>query len=182
MQLGEAATPAAEGEQAQRQAEDEGQFQAVPAVDVDDVLGDGFAHLLVDDVDVLHAEPEVPAALAQVEEELEQVGAAALVPVAGVEPDAGFIQEDPAEHLFVVAVVADAEAAQVGAGGQVGQAHEARVGVVGLAELVHEDVDVDGDAAAGLEVFEDLHDQQQGFARAELAGDDVDGHGRLRCG
>ncbi|MNZ55915.1 hypothetical protein D3C78_738510 [compost metagenome] len=182
VQLGQAATPAAEGEQAQRQAEDEGQLQAVPTVDVDDVLGNGFAHLLVDDVDVLHAEPEVPAALAQVEEELEQVGAAALVPVAGVEPDAGFVQEDPAEHFFVVGFVADAEAAQVGAGGQVGQAHEARVGVVGLAELVHEDVDVDGDAAAGLEVFEDLHDQQQGFARAELAGDDVDGHGRLRCG
>ncbi|MNT53302.1 hypothetical protein D3C72_1903860 [compost metagenome] len=78
--------------------------------------------------------------------------------------------------------MADAEAAQVGAGGQVGQAHEARVGVVGLAELVHEHVDVDGHAAAGLEVLEDLHDQQQGFARAELAGDDVDGHGRLRCG
>ncbi|MCY1372820.1 hypothetical protein D9M69_600520 [compost metagenome] len=113
MHLGQAAPEKAEAQHGQQEAERKRQLHPIPAIDVDDVFGNRLADLFVDDVDVLHAQPQIPPAFAQEQEELEQVGTTAAVPVAGVEPNPGFVEEDAAELFFVVGFVTHAQADQV---------------------------------------------------------------------
>ncbi len=166
----------AKREHTQQETKWKRKLQLVESTYINDMLRNRLAYLLINDIDILNAEPQIPTTLPQKEKEVQKISPPLRIPVARVQPDTTFVKKDTAELLLIIDITAITKPEQIISGWQIRKANKPRVLVILSTKLVHSHININSNWSPCFQIFKNLLNAKQGFTSAQLSGNDINGH------